>query len=170
MKGNVHLSPAKDQLVIVEFSRAAIEQNDYASALARLDALRRDAATAMRFEGQLTFLFPGWGMDRREIWQIPEIRRYFEELSNRWGYWIHFCEKTGSTIPLMMSLLCSGKIVRNPASPGVVGWQFDVDTISPAISFLLDRQNTLCKQLGIDEVANKRIKADFTEAISAFLE
>lgn len=157
-------------LIIIEFSRASIVSNDFSSALERLEPLRAAAGTAMEYEGTLSFAFTGWDADAREIYQIPEIRKWFEDLTDRFGYWVHYCEKTGSTISLLMSLLCAGQIVRNPDSPGMVGWLIDADTIPVALEFLMDKHVALYKQLGIDDDVRDRVAFEFSQAVDAFLD
>ena len=60
------LSPSKPDRVIVEFSRKDVESGYIDTALARLQILVEDKASAEQWEGCATFFFSGWDNDPRE--------------------------------------------------------------------------------------------------------
>ncbi len=85
------LSPAKTELVVIEFSRADIEANYLDTALARLQVLVDDNEAAEKWEGSATFFFSGWDDDPRETGEISageekmrfgmlQLPRYFSNI------------------------------------------------------------------------------------------
>lgn len=60
------LSPAKQELAIIEFPRSDIEAGNTQTTLAMLAPMAASSEKAERFEGALTFYFSGWDEDPRE--------------------------------------------------------------------------------------------------------
>jgi len=49
-------------------------------------------------------LIEGYDHDPREIYAIPEVRKFYQELWQRWPYWLYFCNL--DTENLMMMVMC----------------------------------------------------------------
>lgn len=80
------LSPAKNELAVIEFKRGDIEAGNIAQALGILAAMAESRENAETFEGRTTFFFSGWDDDPRETAEIPEIRRWFGDLTAEFPY------------------------------------------------------------------------------------
>lgn len=65
------LSPAKNELVVIEFKRGDIEAGSIAPALEILAVLAESRENAEAFEGRITFVFSGYDEDPRETSEIP---------------------------------------------------------------------------------------------------
>jgi len=89
------LSPAKDELVVVEFARRHIESGDVGEILKALSPMSATRENAQLLEGRVTFYFSGWDEVPRETSAIPEIRAWFSKLTGEFPYWLHFLEKQG---------------------------------------------------------------------------
>lgn len=120
---------------------------------------------AERWEGRVAMVFAGWDADPREVVEIPEVRRYFASLTEAWPYWLHFIEKVGDSLPLVLGLLCLGH--REAIAPGLIGWAFDdLEEVRKQLMLLFLRQNALYERLGLSESINQRI----TEEVAQLLE
>ena len=162
------LSPSKPDRVIVEFSRKDVEAGYIDTALARLQILVEDKASAEQWEGCVTFFFSGWDNDPRETAQIPEIRHWFAKLSKAFPYWFHICEKEGDTVTHVFRLLCSGHI--ESIKEGMVGWRFDdLSNVSAIMRTLFNHQNSLYERLGLSEEMNMRIAEEIAQLIEGSL-
>lgn len=158
------LSPAKQELVMIEFSRADIEAHYLDKALARLQVLVEDKESAEKWEGSVTFFFSGWDDDPRETSEIPELRQWFARLSRAFPYWFHICEKEGDTVAHVFRLLCPGHVecVRD----GVVGWRFDdLQHLSATMKILFNHQNSLYERLGLSEEMNQRVSEEIAQIL-----
>lgn len=137
------------ELLHVEFKRAWIDARDTAPALALLAPLSCTHHGACAAAGRVLITFGGYAAEPRELWDIPEVRAWFAELTQRFPYWLMFCEPDGSTLALVFNLLLptrgaavvdNGKVMRHYA-PGQV-------------AELVERQfigmNRLCAALGVD--------------------
>ena len=70
------LSPAKDELVVVEFARLHIEGGDIKEMLKALLPMAGSRENATLLEGRVSFFFSGWDDDPRETAEIPELRAW----------------------------------------------------------------------------------------------
>lgn len=158
------LSPAKQELVVIEFSRTDIEANYLDTALARLQVLVDNKEAAEKWEGCATFFFSGWDDDPRETAEIPELRQWFGRLSRAFPYWFHVCEKEGDTVAHVFRLLCTGHI--ECVNDGVVGWRFeDLQQLSGTMQVLFNHQNALYERLGLPEEMNQRVSEQIAQIL-----
>lgn len=158
------LSPAKQELVVIEFSRTDIEANYLDTALARLQVLVDDNEAADKWEGCATFFFSGWDDDPRETAEIPELRQWFGRLSRAFPYWFHVCEKEGDTVAHVFRLLCPGRV--ECVKDGVVGWRFeDLQNLAATMQVLFDHQNELYERLGLSEDMNQRVSEEIAQIL-----
>lgn len=158
------LSPAKQELVVIEFSRTDIEANYLDTALARLQVLVDDKEAADKWEGCATFFFSGWDDDPRETAEIPELRQWFGRLSRAFPYWFHVCEKEGDTVAHVFRLLCTGHV--ECVNDGVVGWRFeDLQQLSGTMQVLFNHQNALYERMGLPEEMNQRVSEEIAQIL-----
>lgn len=163
------LSPAKEGLVAFAIDRASVMDCDIAPMLVNLDALTQDRDTAIRYEGLVTFFFTGWDDDPRETADIPEIRAYFEALTEAWPYWLHYIEKVGDTFGHVLRLLCAGHYIQ--VQPGLVAWDFDdLLEVQACLGRLFTGMNALHDTLGLPEAMNERISQEVAQMIENALE
>lgn len=53
----------------------------------------------------ISFSFGGYDDDPREIWHIPECRRFLQDVHGQWRYWLHFlAPRTDQWGPLLECL------------------------------------------------------------------
>jgi hypothetical protein len=162
------LSPAKDQLLVIQINRESVVTNDVRPLLDKLSRLSASRAGALHWEGKLTFFFQGWDDDPRETAEIPEIRAFFLDATAEWPYWLHFCEKVGDTVPHVLRLLCRGH--REQVRAGMVAWQFDdPHDISRQLLLLFGYMNDLYDRLDLPEEMNRRITEEVTQLIECSL-
>jgi hypothetical protein len=162
------LSPAKDQLLVIQITRESVVTNDVRPLLDKLGRLSASRAEALRWEGKLTFAFDGWDDDPRETAEIPEIRAYFLDATAEWPYWLHFCEKVGDTVLHVLRLLCRGH--REQVRAGMVAWQFDdPQDISRQLLLLFGYTNELYDRLDLPEEMNRRITEEVAQLIESAL-
>ena len=159
------LSPAKNELVVVEFARRHIESGYIAEMLEVLKPMAENRENAEFFEGRVTFYFSGWDDDPRELAEIPELRAWFNRLTGEFPYWLHFAEKQGDTLFLALRLLCAGHYEKGQ-DMGMVGWRFaDMGQFSDTVLCLLGYMNRLYDRLGLPEEMNERVSEEVGQLI-----
>ena len=100
----------------VVVSRSDVESNDVSATLQTLSAVLDDATTVRRFQGRVSVSFDGFNEDRREIYEIPEIRRFCTGLDAHFPYWLYFLSTEDSSLKIMTFCLC--KVEKK--GPGLV--------------------------------------------------
>ena len=164
------LSPAKQELIVVEFARRHVEAGNIQPMLEILSDMVNTKEMAERFEGRLTFFFSGWDEDPRETAEIPEIRTWFGNLNEEFPYWFHFIEKEGETLFHVLRLLCDGEYFRG-VEDGMVGWGFDdMGQFSTKVMQLFGHMNELHDRLGLPEEMNMRITQEISQLIECTLQ
>ena len=159
-----HLSPAKDDLVVIEIARESVVSSDLQPLLEKLNWLSASQEACLKWEGTLTFYFDGWLHDPRETAEIPEIRAFFRQITEVWPYWFHFCEKVDDTVMHVLRLLCQGQYVRRQA--GVVTWSFDdFNELSTQMMRLFSGQNRLYDHFSLPESTNERISQEVAQLV-----
>ncbi len=57
----------------------------------------------------LALMIGGYDEDPREIYAIPEIRRFYQQLWKQWPYWLYFCNLDTENL-MMMVMCCLGSL------------------------------------------------------------
>ena len=109
MTNNLLDTLGADWLGIV-VSREDVEANDTTETLASLWIVFRDRETVRRFQGRVEIGFHGYDTDPREVFEIPEIRRFCRRLDESFPYWFYFLPSDGlisQTLSAIAACLCS---------------------------------------------------------------
>lgn len=141
------LQPGVTEPVILMVSRSAVERDDLASVLGRLKLLSATREDAWLYRGQLSIVFEGYEDDRRELVDLPEVRRFVARLNAAWPYWAFFLNQLDSTISLWLACLC-GK-----AFPGSGQVELDIELLRETLESGFDDMNALFDKHGFSEEA-----------------
>jgi len=132
-------------------SRQEIDSEDITPALKILESLLYDAETVRMFQGQASIAFHGYDHDPRELYQIPEVRRYLAELDSRFPYWFYFLSTDADTLKIVAFCLCrTREIDAGMAYPDPHDMQAFMLTHFDAINCLFNRFH-------LDEAMNEEI-------------
>ena len=74
----------------VVVARDEVEANDITGTLQTLWSVFRDRETVRRFQGRVEIGFHGYDADPREVYEIPEIRRFCRKLDKSFPYLVLF--------------------------------------------------------------------------------
>lgn len=102
--------------LIAVVSRTDVESNDISTTLDALSSLLTDNATVRKFQGSVAVSFDGFNEDPREIYEIPQIRRFCTELDRYFPYWLYFLSTDDSSLKMITFCLC--KVEKK--GPGLV--------------------------------------------------
>lgn len=129
-------------IIILDISREEILAGDSSGALERLRVLTDSAENLRRYRECLIFQVRGYDEDPRVIVEIPEIRAFFDTLSQTWPYWLWFLRRDLGAVALFMSLLCRVEVLRDV--DGSVGTEFlDMGELKSRLIDLFTRANPL---------------------------
>jgi len=155
--------------MVVAVPHAQVVNCDIAPILQQFEFMIETRELAERWEGQLMLTFDGWHDDPREVAEISAIRTYFALLTDAWPYWLHFSEKVGDTLPLVLRLLCRGHVEQ--VAEGLVDWCFDdLDEIRHQLLRLFAGMNVLHDRLELPESMNRRISEEVGQLIESMLQ
>lgn len=134
-------------LLVLQLSRCEVEAGNVASALERLHVVAETRESALRYRESLVFNVSGYEADRRELAEIPEVRRFFAKLTQEWPHWLWFLHRQVGAIPLLFALLCQVKIHR---TPGAFGTEFlDREELGAKMADLFNRGNAMFTAYGM---------------------
>ena len=91
--------------IVFEFSRQKVEQLDFRRFLELFTAERMNKEQLREAMGSLVLCVAGWEDDEREVYLIPEIRRFFQELHRQWPWSLYFLNLDHDSLRLLV--LCS---------------------------------------------------------------
>jgi len=96
---------AMPDAVFYQFSRCLVEVGDASDFLKRFGRYRLPVGRELgAMMNHLALFIEGYDDDPREIYAIPEVRAFYQQLWQRWPYWLYFCNL--DTENLMMMVMC----------------------------------------------------------------
>lgn len=97
------LRPQPDLLTVV-VERSEVEAPDTRRVASLLRELMASPAQARRRQGTLDLRIAGYDTHPNELFEIPEVRTYIQQLSREFPYWLYFASTKSSS--LQMIALC----------------------------------------------------------------
>ena len=147
---------AGDDWLGVVVDRTDVESGNVSPAVKRLSRVLADRETVERFRGRVYVAFYGYSNDPRELYEIPEVRRFCARLDEQFPYWFYFLSADGETLRVIASCLCSVAQVK----PGVVSFGEDL------LDFMtrhFEALNWLVDNYALDEEQNIEVSARVSE-------
>ena len=135
----------------VAVSRDDVESNDISSTLGTLSSLLVDDATVRKFQERVNISFDGFDHDPREVYEIPEIRRFCAELDKSFPYWLYFLSTEDSSLKMMAFCLCRVK----KKAPGLA--MLGRGALGFFLSSHFSAMNELFANYSLDEQTNRSI-------------
>ena len=142
------------QLILYQFSRDKVERGDYSNFLSRfgLERLPRGEELA-RLMGGMAFMVEGYDFDSRELYAIPEVRRFYGAFHRAWPYWLYFCDLNQDSLKTM--ILCCLPSLTSLASDARsrVGVKVDPTELLQFIAEDFAPMNLMCERARLSELA-----------------
>jgi len=153
--------------IYLEFSKQEVLAGLIGTAVERLMLLSDSRENVEKFRGRVSFVFDGYGADPREIYDIPEIVKYLNAMTNAWPFWYHFLEKDAESVGMLTLALANAHAVSQ--SGGVTSVNVDLDRLRAAMMRLYDGMNVLHEAMDIDESINMSITEEVVHAIERMM-
>src|ERR1022692_3259664 len=94
-----------NDIIAYQFSRDRVEAGDANDFLSRFGKPHLPAGKQLEvMMNSVALVIEGYDDDPREIYAIPEIRKFYQQLWERWPYWLFFCNLDNEI--LMMMVMC----------------------------------------------------------------
>ena len=139
------LRPCVFEPVILVFSRRQVEERDLSEPLGFLRRLTADRDIALEFCGRISLVVDGYNDDPRELFDIPEVRSFLQQLDRAWPYWFFFLSQADPSIQCLESCLADTIEI----APGVVS--IDMDQMDNNLARHFTAMQRLREQLGLPE-------------------
>ena len=126
-----------DWLRVVVF-RAEVETVDVSRTAAVLSRVLADRSAVQRYRERVDLSFYGYANDPRELYEIPEVRRFCKKLDEAFPYWFYFLSTEGVMLEMIAGCLCSvTKLGPGSASFGLDLIEFMTDHFQ-ALNWIFD--------------------------------
>lgn len=155
-----------DQLLVLAILRHDVETGDTARAYGVLETLSATPEAALQYRGSLVFMFEGFDDEPHELYAIPQVRRFMNELTLAWPYWAWYIDANASMpfVPMLMSLLTPGQAVTNGNR---LGWRTRENMIALQRQDLLAAVDELASLLALPAPLVQATKEQFDTCVSA---
>ena len=141
--------------------RPEVEALDVSRTALVLSRVLADKSAVERYRGSVDLAFLGYSDDPRELYDIPEVRRFCSKLDDVFPYWFYFVSTDRSTLMMIASCLCSVTRLR----PGVA-------SLGPDLVEFVERHyqalNWLFDNYSLDEKHNFEISRNVANYFSKF--
>ena len=149
-------------LLMYSVSREEIEAQNYYFLSSFFDRLQVTPKLTRQMEGRVEVTVFGYDDDRRELYQILEVRRWFAGVEPLVKYWFFFLSKEfhSSTLRLLTMCVCDVQALkrsRKDKRSGVVTVSVDEQALNDFRTRNFLWLNELTEKLGVSEEENKRI-------------
>jgi len=111
-----------------------------------------------RSMGRFTFYVTGFDKDRREAFEIPQVRAFYQDFLGRWPYWFLACNLDSPSL-FVMVLCCLRTLRVSPVGGGDRIWlRFSIPELHAFIDRELGSMDTQCRMAGFrpEEIAQRR--------------
>lgn len=142
-------SPRRNVMIGLRISRREIKDHDTSRSLALLNGLTQEKSVAWIARGRLVLSVDGYDDDQRELYEIPEVRRFINALHSQWKYWFFFSNETYATLQVVCNCILSGK----RASPHAT--QVDANSFNKFYLECAEACGDLCDKFTFPEEANQ---------------
>jgi len=142
---NTRFRPAVSEPIFLVFSREQIMAMDLHEPLQVLRQLAGNPEKAVAACGRISVVIDGYNADSRELFEIPEVRRYIQQLDALWPYWFFFLSQADDSIKVIESCLCDCIEVV----PGVTS--IDTEQLNECLTRHFSALNSYCKAINLPE-------------------
>lgn len=104
--------------ITLQIERANIVKQNCSPTLMRLSMICADRVSAWDCQNQVQLNFNGYADESRELWEVPEIRKFVRLLIKQFPYWIFFLDRDGLTFKIVY--LCLVDTQRNDQNTSVI--------------------------------------------------
>ena len=141
-----------NELILYQFSRDRVEVGDAKDFLTRFGGSSLPRGKKLEaMMNSVALMIEGFDHDLREIYAIPEVRKFYQQLWERWPYWLYFCNL--DTENLMMMVMCCVDSLDALKVKGVEQVKVSINPLEVVqfISGGFVPMNEMCERAGMSE-------------------
>lgn len=155
------------KLILYQFSRDKVERGDFSAFLSQFGVDRLPQGPALgQMLGGMAFMVEGYDQDTRELYAIPEVRRFYSSFHAKWPFWLYFCDLNQDALKTMV--MCCLPSFQSVARAGqrMVGVSLDPLELLRFVADDFGPMNAMCERAGLSE----RAIYDRTKAVMEFFD
>jgi hypothetical protein len=135
--------------IILDVSRKQVEDCDIDDLLKSLSVYLKNKENVIKGREKTAISFSGYDDDPRELYEIPEVRKYVSALDAAFPYLFYFCSLSYPT--LRVFAMCTCKVTK--VAGGVI---FDQKDLQNFLLYHIQYLNELCSTYNLGEaIANQ---------------
>lgn len=146
-------STLTDQRICAIVSRTDVEKSNLGSVMQLLaslniqDPAQADLGTLRQLRSKISIIVAGYDDDPRELYEIPEVRSYFQTLQRNWPYGLYFFDREVKTAHLLV--LChAGFSILPHQDSRMRNLQIDQNSVGEFLSAALYPTGDITERLG----------------------
>lgn len=148
-------------ILVLTISRREVQELNFTSSLERLLVLIDTPENIRLYRDSLIFEVQGFETDKRELPEIPEVRKFFAQLTAAWPHWLWFVSRDSGSLSLLLACLCPVKVHR---AQGRFGTEFvDLDALQSVLEDMYVRGSAICSSKGVT-------RGDYERSVESALE
>ncbi len=166
---------AKDYgIICLQVQRFEIERGLFRPFQRILERLTASREAVLGARNKLEVLIDGYNEDSRELFQIPEVRRWVTSMVETSKYLAYFLYlgSEAQAINLIIACICEAEVVgqeKNPEQVGKVGLRLKApERIGAFMNQQYAQLNELTERFGLSEETNHAISVEFADKIQRF--
>lgn len=97
---------------VLSFSRDQIERGNFSPLLWFLSSTTC-GADVWSLKSSVSFCFHGYQNDPRELWQIPEVRSYLQQMLSMWTEWMFFVSLSDESLLTSVLSITNAELVND---------------------------------------------------------
>jgi len=140
---------------VLFLTKEVIESANLYIGLKALAMLSSDDAMGKPFQARLLIEVSGYDDDPRELYVIPEVRAYFQALSEKWPYWLYFLIPDPNLYQLLFGLHCTIGDVRPEPNGQTRIWFTDMSEVAALKTRFLAAMRRIESAFGHDEYSER---------------
>ncbi len=138
--------------IVLVVSREEVEQENISIKLDILKTFVETPETAKTFMENIDIAFHGYKNDRRELWEIPEVRRYVQQLSNFFPYWLFFLSKDHLGLITILRSFTTPNL-KEPMKTKCN----DIEIMDLLVKLFFPAMNRVCDFVGMSDYENMKM-------------
>lgn len=133
----------------IVISKDDVLKKDFSSPMNILQQLIASPKVALYFKERVDIYIDGYNECRDELWEIPEVRNYVNELDEKFPFWLYFLSKNGGGLYVIIK--CFLLPFLTPEAEN----EYNIPKLE---GYLLNRgflaMNQICEYTGLSEEEN----------------
>ncbi|EGQ9976172.1 DUF4365 and DUF1817 domain-containing protein [Vibrio vulnificus] len=148
------------EFVHYAIAKEHIESRNFKPLKEFIDRILKNDELAMSLQGKIEVTVSGYEGDKRELWEIKDVRKWVKKAEPKIKYWFYFCANKNKTETLTWVLGCLTKTTTEYLEPGVsdrIRINYESKPLAEVIARNFSALNELTHRYGLSPEENSRI-------------